>query len=343
MEEHPIDSGFQDTIGYADQSPEARRKRALRWRAGLEEAVEQRVGPGTKTWCVLSRIWHGTYNDGSIHAGNLAYMALLALFPFFITVAAVFAAFGESEQTQASVRSFLVTLPPVVTRVIEPVAISALESRSGWLLWVGGLIGIWTVTSLIETLRDILHRAYGTPATLAFWRYRLLSTGLIVASVILLLLALFAQVLISAAQEVIAAWLPALQDLGLALSLSRLLPTLVLYGALFALFVTLTPSAYRGKVYPKWPGALFVTVWWTLVTMLLPPSLRLFFNFDLTYGSLAGVMIALFFFWLIGLGVVIGAELNAALTESPEERDMLGQADNRARAARREGRDVNDE
>jgi membrane protein len=29
---------------------------------------------------------------------------------------------------------------------------------------------------------------------------------------------------------------------------------------------------------------------------------------------------------------VTGAELNAALAQSPEERDVLGQADNRARA-----------
>ena len=43
-------------------------------------------------------------------------------------------------------------------------------------------------------------------------------------------------------------------------------------------------------------------------------------------------MIALFFFWLVGLGVVVGAELNAALAVSPEERDMLGQADDRLRA-----------
>jgi membrane protein len=51
-----------------------------------------------------------------------------------------------------------------------------------------------------------------------------------------------------------------------------------------------------------------------------------FFTYDLTYGSLAGVMIALFFFWLVGLGMVVGAELNAALAERPEEQDMLGQA-----------------
>jgi membrane protein len=37
------------------------------------------------------------------------------------------------------------------------------------------------------------------------------------------------------------------------------------------------------------------------------------FTYDLTYGSLAGSMVTLLFFWLVGLGLVIGAELNAAL------------------------------
>ncbi|HLL31719.1 MAG TPA: ribonuclease BN, partial [Allosphingosinicella sp.] len=42
-------------------------------------------------------------------------------------------------------------------------------------------------------------------------------------------------------------------------------------------------------------------------------------GYDLTYGSLAGVIIGLTFFFIVGLGVVIGAELNAALAEVPEE------------------------
>ncbi|WP_204268048.1 YhjD/YihY/BrkB family envelope integrity protein, partial [Escherichia coli] len=63
---------------------------------------------------------------------------------------------------------------------------------------------------------------------------------------------------------------------------------------------------------------LFTAVWWLLVTALLPKILGTLGNYDLTYGSLAGVMIALIFFFLVGLGLVVGAELNAALAETPE-------------------------
>lgn len=321
-----------------DRSPEARRKRALRWRAGLEEAVDRHVGPGTRAFIVLRRVWTGTWQDGFIHAGNLAYMAIIALFPFFITVAAGFTLFGEADQQQASLHGFLTALPPVVVKVIEPVAQSVMTARTGWLLWIGGIVGIWTVSSLIETIRDILHRAYGTPATLAFWRYRLLSTGMIVGAVVLLLLSLFAQVAITAAEEVISAWFPRLDTLAVQLAVSRLVPAAGLYLSLFVIFISLTPKAYRGAGYPKWPGALLVTLWWVAVSVLLPDALRLFFTYDLTYGSLAGVMIALFFFWLVGLGMVIGAELNAALAETPEEQDMLGQADNRARGKKTDGK-----
>ena len=280
---------------------------------------------------MLRRVWIGAYHDGLIHAGNLAYMAILSLFPFFITVAAIFSVIGEQSQRDASIDAFLVAVPPMVGKVIGPVAHDVVNARQGWLLWAGGLIGLWTVGSLIETIREILRRAYGTPVPQSFLRHRLISTGMIFGAVILLLLSLFAQVSITAAQEVIAAWFPRFNDLAYALTVSRFIPSLVLYGALFMLFLTLTPRSFRGRGNPKWPGALLVTLWWLAVTLMLPRVLHVFFTYDLTYGSLAGVMIALFFFWLVGLGMVIGAELNAALAHGTDERDMLGQADNRLR------------
>lgn len=320
-----------------DLSPEARRKEALKHKAGLPGHVAHAIGPGSRAREVLQRVFVGTYNDGFIHAGNLAYLAVLAIFPFFITGAAIFSLIGEESERAATVNAILYALPPVVGDVIAPVARTVVEARSGWLLWGGGLVGLWTVGNLVETIRDILRRAYGTRATKGFWHYRLLSTGIILASVVLLMLSLIAQFLIGAAQQVIEAWLPHLYDAVRSLSLSRLVPALGLFVSLYLIFYTLTPAAYRKRRYPKWPGALLVTAWWVAVTIALPPLLRTVFTYDLTYGSLAGIMIALFFFWLVGLGMVMGAELNAALAETPEEEeDRIGQADNRAREAARE-------
>ena len=97
------------------------------------------------------------------------------------------------------------------------------------------------------------------------------------------------------------------------MTLFRVVPALVLFGSLYLIFYTLTPKRYRTKGCPKWPGPLFVTIWWLATTALLPVVLSGLGGYDLTYGSLAGVIIGLTFFFIVGLGVVIGAELNAAL------------------------------
>ena len=308
-------------------SPEARRLQSLKGR------VVDRVGPGTKAFEVMKRTAVGTFNDGFIHAGNLAYLAMFSIFPFFILGAAIFSLIGEESDRAATINAVLYALPPVVGNVIEPVARDVIEARSGWLLWAGALVALWTVGSLIETIRDILRRSYGTKMTHAFWEYRLLSAGVILGAVLLLLLSLLAQVIIGAAQQVIDAYFPDLVDTVSTLRLSRIVPAFGLFGSLYLIFYTLTPAQYRSRRYPKWPGVLFTTLWWIAVTTLLPIVLRSFFTYNLTYGSLAGIMIALFFFWLVGLGVVIGAELNAALAETPEEEmNTIGQADNRRRA-----------
>ena len=91
----------------------------------------------------------------------------------------------------------------------------------------------------------------------------------------------------------------------------------VLFATLYFLFRLLTPRQYRPRQYPKWPGAVFISGWWLMITGLLPVFLKYAANYQLTYGSLAGVIITLIFFYLVGLGMVIGAEINAALAERP--------------------------
>jgi membrane protein len=301
------------------ESPEARRKRFAKARAKFGRHVEK-VRPGTYPFEVLKRVAVGVYSDGFIHAGNLAYLALLTIFPFVIVAAAVARLFGQSEGGMDAVIALLQTMPPDVARVLSSPIADVLEARSGGLLWLGAIVGLWTTGSFIETIRDIIRRAYGVTFSRPFWEYRLGSLGMIIVSVILAMIAFSISILLSGVQEFVVRFLPGGDDIVGLFTLFRILPGLVLFGSLYLLFFTLTPKRYRKRGCLRWPGPAFVTVWWLATTALLPAVLSSLGGYDLTYGSLAGVMIALIFFFVIGLGVVIGAELNAALAETPEER-----------------------
>ena len=105
-----------------DLSPEARRKEAVRRRT-LHQRVATEFGAGTRAREVVKRVLVGAYNDGFIHAGNLAYMSVLAIFPFFITAAAIFSILGEESERALTINTILLALPPMVAEVIRPVAI----------------------------------------------------------------------------------------------------------------------------------------------------------------------------------------------------------------------------
>ncbi len=68
--------------------------------------------PGGKVFEVAKRVGLGVYSDGFIHAGNLAYLALLTLFPFFILTAALAQFFGRAPDTMRARGHVLQTLPP---------------------------------------------------------------------------------------------------------------------------------------------------------------------------------------------------------------------------------------
>ena len=306
------------------QSPEARRKRLAAIQARFGTQVVERIRPGTKPFEVAKRVAIGVYNDGFIHAGNIAYLSLLSMFPFFILAAAIAQLLGSSTGAQQIVIQVLSSLPPQIASVVrEPVA-EVLTARQGPLLWFGALVGLWTASSFIETIRDILRRAYGVKYTKPFWEYRLISATLMLGLVLLLMIALATTVMLSSIEAFIVAKVPEFAEIEDTLTLLRIVPAAALYVTVYLIFVVLTPSRYRKRGCRKWPGAVLVTLWWIVTATLLPKAISLAGGYDLTYGSLAGVMIALLFFFIVGLGVVMGAELNAGLAET-EARALEGE------------------
>ena len=318
-----------------DISPESPEERRLH--PGRAPRLNRRFAfmrPGSYVREVLKRVVVGVFSDGFIHAGNLAYLSLLTLFPFFIVAAAIARLFGRTDEGLHTVAAFLRTLPPSVAAVLQTPIADVLAARSGSLLWFGAIVGLWTTASFIETIRDILRRAYGVKSVRPFWHYRLWSMGLTLASLILVLVSFSFQVAMVATEQFILRTMPFATDAASAVSLSRIAPAIALFVALYMVFYSLTPRQYRDGQFPKWPGAAFTAAWWLIVTALLPSILANLTSYDLTYGSLAGVMIALIFFFLVGLGLVVGAQLNAALAEADDEGVKDDHIEGRAEATR---------
>ncbi len=261
----------------------------------------------------------GSWADGFVHAGNLAYLSLLTLFPFFIVVAALAGAVGRTDAGLQAVRSFLATVPPDVAKLVAQPIADVLTARSGaGMLTIGLLVTLWTVSGFIETIREIIRKAYGTSGQLPVWRYRIGSILLIVVAVLAMLAAFLAQIALTAVEQFVYRLLPAAQQAMQVVGFSRAAPSLVLFGALYAVFYALTPHRFRTGKFPIWPGALLTTSVWVGALLLLPVIIGSFGGYSLTYGSLAGVIVALLFFYIVGLGLVVGAHLNAALALVPK-------------------------
>ena len=272
-------------------------------------------------WAVARDTVAGVWADGFSHAGNLAYLSLLTLFPFFIVLATVAGSLGRTDYGSRAIIGFLRLLPPDVAELVaKPIADVTEVRASAGLLTLGILVTLWTVTSFIETIRDIIRRAYDTKSGVSAWRYRLASLAFVFGAVFLMLLSFAAQVVLTGAETFVETLMPRTDAIFEAIGLRRWLPAGGLFIALYAIFYALTPKRFRGDGFRIWPGALVTMATWVGTTMGMPWALGLFGGYSLTYGSLAGVIVALLFFYIIGVGLVAGAHLNASLAKLHQRR-----------------------
>lgn len=255
-----------------------------------------------------------TLSDGFVHAGNIAYLSIVTIFPLVTLVIAVTAFFGRTDAGWAVIAGLLQSLPGMAEELLYPIITEVIAARSGALLWIGGLVALWTVSTFVETLRNLLLHAYRVKPSRPFWAYRLLSGGTTLLAVIFLLVAFLVQLVATVALGTILPYLPIDLALPSWINFSQLIPPILIFLALWVIFKLLAPVDFRRS--PGWPGAAVTTLVWVGAAQLLGPIIQMFGGVTLTYGALSGVMITLLFFYIVGIALVVGAQLNAALANS---------------------------
>jgi membrane protein len=263
--------------------------------------------------------------DGIEHAGYLAFLSILSLFPFLIFLMSMMTSFGDSEIGARMIVMLLGAAPSSISDSIAPRVEEIVNGPPQSLLTVAVVGIIWTASSAVEGVRTILNRAYRVFSPPPYILRRLLSifqffmiTITITAAVILLVIfpAMLGKVELALSPHFRTDydWFYLRQA---TIFLILLIATALLY--------YIIPNVDQKFIHAL-PGAAICVGLWAGILDLFFIYLEKFNQFNLLYGSLGGIIGVLMFFYLTSLVFFIGAEFNYNFVRMYKLRKKIGSA-----------------
>jgi membrane protein len=251
-------------------------------------------------------------NDGWSMAGFIAFSGLLSLFPFLIFAATLVGILVGPDRSDVIIESLFEIAPEHVARTLSPVVVEVLNKQSGEVLTLSAVFAIWVASSAVEAFRIAFDRAYAVPDPRGFIHNRALAIALVflgaAVAALLGVSILFSPLILHFLENVLLRPVPALTSW-----LTSLFGVLVFVAFLLVMHRTLPGRRMRGS--RLWPGVIVTTVLWLAFASAFSIYLSFTPTYTVTYGTLAGVIITLMFFYLTGATIIFGAEVNAALNQ----------------------------
>lgn len=273
-----------------------------------QEAIRQQRQTLTQA---LYRLYE---HSGFSMAGAVAFSFVVSIFPFCIFLAALASVLGTPELAAQAVALLLDILPASVVEWLAPQVRATMGNTRIDLLTVGGGIALFFATSAIETLRAALNGAYRVQETRSYPLCLLVSMAIVFVSAFSMLVLTWAVVVgPGAAVRFEPSWLKNILDsTWLTLTSRYVLAAAVISSQLFALHLWL--AAGRRTFREVAPGVIFSTLMWIMVAGLYSFYLD-FSDYSRFYAGLSQLMVALIFFQVTAVIIILGAELNRGLIE----------------------------
>ena len=248
-------------------------------------------------------------HDGIEHAGYLAFLSILSFFPSLIFLIAVIGLFGESKIGTDFLHELVSSLPNEMSRGLTPRINEIISGPSDGYLTIAIIGVIWTASSSVEGCRTILNRAYRVAFPPPYILRRLVS----IFEFFIIIIVIISGILVFVIVPLI------LKYFEKQFSLSLKIDYDFFYLRQLAIFVILTistsvlyyalPNA-KQKISQTIPGSILAVILWVTLVDFFSLYLENFDQMNFVYGSIAGIIISLMFFYLISLVFIFGAEFN---------------------------------
>jgi membrane protein len=265
---------------------------------------------------LLEAIYRLYEHSGFAMAGAVAFSFVVSLFPFCIFLGALAGIFGGRELATQAVEQLFQILPQGVAAGLAP-QVEAIMGRTRIdLLTVSAGLSLFFATNAIETLRTALNGAYRVVETRPYLLSLLRSMLFVFASAVSMLVLTWV--------VVVGPVFAARFDPSLTQSFTFMRTTWagaflryasaggVIAGQLLAFHLWL--AAGRRRIQDVWPGVLLSTALWLLAASLYSYYLNLS-DYTRFYAGLSQLMVAMIFFQMTAVIVILGAELNRGIFE----------------------------
>ncbi|PCI34476.1 MAG: hypothetical protein COB54_01460 [Alphaproteobacteria bacterium] len=252
-------------------------------------------------------------HDGMVMAGYLAFLTMLALFPFIIFLVSLAGFFGQSEAGPQALEYLFEHMPEDVSKVLQGPIEQMIQTTDKSIMTFSILGALWVSSSAIDAARLAIVRAFGTVTRRGYLRRRAEGLLLVILSASSIIIGMTILVFGPVAWKILISYIPLEADWKLVWNLVRLSVSVsLIFGALCLSYFVLKPRNLDART-PVMAGAFTSLVLWMVVGNGFSIYLKHFGNYDVTYGSLAGAIITLMLFYFIGAAYILGAEVNAAL------------------------------
>jgi membrane protein len=265
---------------------------------------------------VLRKTMHEFTDDQCTDlAAALVYYSVLALFPAVLALVSIL---GVVTDPAKAVDNVLTTIKPLVSSqmlgTIQPALQELASSDKAGLALVIGLLGaLWSASGYVGAFGRAMNRIYEIDEGRPFWKLRPTMLLLTLVAVVLVAVVLLMLVVSGPVAERVGNLIGLGSTAVLVWSIVKWPVMAVAVVVIIALLYYVTPNVKQPKFRWISVGALVAIAVWVLASVAFAFYVANFSSYNKTYGSLAGVVVALLFLWISNLALLFGAELDAEL------------------------------
>ncbi len=267
-------------------------------------------------------------------AAAIAFYAFSALVPFlivFLTLtlivlptrpAALSGGVGDPGDGPALGIRFTEQIESSLVQILPRTAVHILENQVARIqnrppygvLSLGVLISLYLASNVFLAATAALNRIYGVRESRSFWKLSLIAMALTVVEAIILLAALLTITL----WPQLAAWLE------WSVAVAAIATAIQWAVTVLALLLSFALALYMGPAAPhrfKWitPGSVVATIAVLTISVLFRVYVQNFGSYDTLYGSLAGIIVLLFWIQITSFTLLVGALVNQVICSAASD------------------------